>query len=269
MVKAPITKEYKTLEEIKRVIELEDDFHDAELMDMAIKNGDAWFGVWQYGHRFTFVCRKIVSLEMSMDLKSLWLYEVDIKQCEDGMELTFDEAGVVVKAKEVILEELILPKDYELTDEDVGNVYEEFKRVTAQKDTVSAKELEAMIASSAMQVPSSYHVESYVCNSGNTIQSLASVALIRDGVACNGVSTGDGPIDASFRAIEQAIGHHYELDDFQIQSVTEGREALGSALVKLRSGGKLYSGNGLSTDIVGASIRAYINALNKIVHEEE
>jgi len=158
---------------------------------------------------------------------------------------------------------------YELTEEDVGNVYEEFKRVTARKDTVSAKELEAMIASAAMQVPSTYHVESYVCNSGNTIRSIASVVLVRDGVSCNGVSAGDGPIDASFMAIEQAIGHHYELDDFQIQSVTEGREALGSALVKLRSGGKLYSGNGLSTDIVGASIRAYINALNKIVYEEE
>ena len=158
---------------------------------------------------------------------------------------------------------------YELSDEDIGNVYEEFKRVTAQKDTVSAKELEAVIASSAMQVPSTYHVESYICNNGNTIKSMASVVLTREGEECNGVSTGDGPIDASFRAIEQAIGHHYELDDFQIQSVTEGREALGSALVKLRSAGKLYSGNGLSTDIVGASIRAYINALNKIVYEEE
>lgn len=116
MVKAPITKEYKTLEDIKRVIELEDDFHDAELMDMAIKNGDAWFGIWQYGHRFTFVCRGILNLEMNMDLKLICLYEVDIKQCEDGMELTFDEAGIVIKAKEVILEELILPKDYELTE---------------------------------------------------------------------------------------------------------------------------------------------------------
>ena len=50
--------------------------------------------------------------------------------------------------------------------------------------------------------------------------------------------------------------------------MTEGKEALGAALVKLRSGGKLYSGNGISTDIVGASIRAYLNALNKIVFEE-
>ena len=70
-------------------------------------------------------------------------------------------------------------------------------------------------------------------------------------------------------AIESITGHHYELDDFQIQAVTEGREAMGQTVVKLRSGGKLYSGKGISTDIVGASIQAYINALNKIVYEEE
>lgn len=84
-----------------------------------------------------------------------------------------------------------------------------------------------------------------------------------------GLSSGDGPIDAAFLAIEQILGHHYELDDFQIQSVTEGREAMGSALVKLLSNGKLYSGQGLSTDIIGASILAYINALNKIKYEEK
>ena len=65
------------------------------------------------------------------------------------------------------------------------------------------------------------------------------------------------------------VGHHYELDDFQLQSVTSGREAMGEALVKLRDGGKLYSGRGISTDIVGASIRAYLNALNKIVYREK
>ena len=76
-------------------------------------------------------------------------------------------------------------------------------------------------------------------------------------------------IDAAFLAIEQIIGHHYELDDFQIQTVTEGRDAMGQALVKLRADGRVYSGNGISTDIIGASIRAYISAVNKIVYEEE
>ena len=84
-----------------------------------------------------------------------------------------------------------------------------------------------------------------------------------------GVSIGDGPIDAAFLAIEQITGKHYELDDFQIQAVTEGREAMGQTVVKLRDHGKVFSGRGISTDIVGASIRAYLSALNKIVYEEE
>ena len=72
-----------------------------------------------------------------------------------------------------------------------------------------------------------------------------------------------------FVALEQIMGCHFELDDFQIQAVTEGREAMGQTVVKLRSGGKVYSGKGISTDIVGASIRAYLSALNKIVYEEK
>ena len=69
--------------------------------------------------------------------------------------------------------------------------------------------------------------------------------------------------------IEEIIGHHYDLDDFQIQAVTEGREAMGEAIVKLRCEGRVYSGRGLSTDIIGSAISAYINAMNKIVYEEE
>ena len=65
------------------------------------------------------------------------------------------------------------------------------------------------------------------------------------------------------------MNRHFELDEFQIQAVTEGREAMGDAIVKLRYNGKLYSGRGLSTDIVGASIRAYLSAVNKIVYEEQ
>ena len=89
------------------------------------------------------------------------------------------------------------------------------------------------------------------------------------GAGEEGVSIGDGPIDAAFVAIENITGCHYELDDFQLQAVTEGREAMGQTVVKLRSGGKVYSGKGISTDIVAAGIHAYLSALNKIVYEEE
>ena len=157
---------------------------------------------------------------------------------------------------------------YDLSDSDCGNVHKALMQICEKKGAVGAKELEALIASSAMQAPSTYHLENYTTNSSNLTSSMSQVTLTCNDETITGVSTGDGPIDSAFRAIEQCIGHHYELDDFQVQAVTEGKEALGSAVVRLRNNGKLYSGNGISTDIVAASIRAYINALNKIVFEE-
>ncbi|MEA5047935.1 MAG: alpha-isopropylmalate synthase regulatory domain-containing protein [Eubacteriales bacterium] len=156
---------------------------------------------------------------------------------------------------------------YDLSEEDNAKVYAAFLRI-ADKKNVGQKELDAIVASAALQVPPTYTLENYVINSGNVITATAQIKLLRQGKTQQGFGLGDGPIDASFLAIEQIIGHHYELDDFQIQAVTEGREAMGSALVRLREGGKLYSGRGISTDIIGASIHAYLNALNKIVYEE-
>ncbi len=156
---------------------------------------------------------------------------------------------------------------YDLSVEDQNKVYEEFLR-TAQKKRIGSKELDAMVASVALQVPSIYKLVSYVINNGNIISSSAQITLEKENQTLQGICIGDGPVDAAFRAIDQIIGHHYELDDFQIQSITEGKEAMGSALVKLRAAGKLYSGNGISTDIIGASIRAYLNAVNKIIYEE-
>ena len=158
---------------------------------------------------------------------------------------------------------------YDLSEEDGAKVYEAFKAIAQKKEKVSAKELDAIVAAAAMQVPPTYVLDTYVITAGNTISSTAHLKIAKNGAMLEGVSVGDGPIDAAFLAIERITGEHYELDDFQIQAVTEGREAMGQTVVKLRASGKVYSGRGISTDIVGASIRAYINALNKIVYEEE
>lgn len=157
---------------------------------------------------------------------------------------------------------------YELSDDDIKKVYEEFVKLS-EKKKVGSKELDAIVASVALQVPPTYKLKSYVINNGNIITATAQVELEKDGEILRGFSIGDGPIDAAIMAIEHILGHHYELDDFRIQSVTEGHEAIGSGIIKLRSGGKLYSGKGVSTDIIGASINAYINALNKICFEED
>ena len=189
-------------------------------------------------------------------------FDNGVQEDDGGIYLTsHDDLAAVMKVASRL--------GYDLSEEDGAKVYDAFRVIAAKKEKVGAKELDAIVASAAMQVPPTYTLDSYVVTSGNTVSATANLKLIRQDKPISGVSLGDGPIDAAFLAIEQITGHHYELDDFQIQSVTEGREAMGQTVVKLRSEGKVYSGRGISTDIVGASILAYINALNKIVYEEE
>ena len=188
-------------------------------------------------------------------------FDSGVQENREDMVLTIhDDISAVLKAVSMM--------GYDLSEEDGTKVYEAFTRIAAKKDSVSARELDAIVASAALQVPPTYRVESYVINSGNIISATAHMKLKKDDQLLEGICVGDGPVDAAFLAIEQIVGTHYELDDFQIQSVTEGREAMGETVVRLRAGGKVYSGRGISTDIIGSSIRAYINALNKIVYEE-
>ena len=172
-----------------------------------------------------------------------------------------DSMEAVLNAAEVL--------GYELSSDDAEKVYEEFRRITDKKESIGLKELDVIIASSAMQVPPTYKLEGYIVNTGHHITSMVHIKLAVKDEIKEGISLGDGPIDAAFKAIEQITGRHFELDGFQISAVTEGGTAAGEAVVKLRSEGKLYSGRGLSTDIIGASIRAYMIALNKIAYEEE
>ena len=179
-----------------------------------------------------------------------------------GVYLTaHDDIAAVTKVAEQL--------GYDLSEEDRVKVFDAFRRIAAKKEQVSSKELDAIVASAALQVPATYKLDTFVITSGNTISSTAHIKLMKDDKPMEGVSIGDGPIDAAFVAIEKITGCHYELDDFQLQAVTEGREAMGQTVVKLRSGGKVYSGKGISTDIVAAGIHAYLSALNKIVYEED
>ena len=179
-----------------------------------------------------------------------------------GVYLTaHDDAAAVAKVAQQL--------GYDLSEDDSLKVYEAFCRIAEKKEQVSSKELDAIIASAALQVPPTYKLDTFVITSGNTISSTAHIKLTKNDQPLEGVSIGDGPIDAAFVAIESITGCHYELDDFQLQAVTEGREAMGQTVVKLRSGGKVYSGKGISTDIVAAGILAYLSALNKIVYEED
>ena len=210
--------------------------------------------------------------EMQRSISQIrWMCETDrsksspfdsgVRDDPGGLELSVhDDPSAVLKAAAHL--------GYDLSEEDGPKVYEAFKRIASRKERVGARELDAIIASAALQVPPTYRLENYVINSGHSISATCHMQLRRDEKLLESVSLGDGPVDAAFLAIEQIIGRHYELDDFQIQAVTEGREAMGETVVRLRSDGKIYSGRGISTDIIGSSIRAYISAVNKIVYEE-
>lgn len=169
--------------------------------------------------------------------------------------------------KETILD-AVANLGYELSELDGDKVYEAFKALAMGNNQINAAEIDAIVTSVAFQVPATYHLERFFVNTGNTISPSCQVCLVKDDERLENVSCGDGPVDAAFLAIEKVLGRHFELDDFQIRSVTEGREALGETVVKLRYCGRVYSGRGVSKDIVESSLRAYVSAVNKIVYEE-
>ena len=183
--------------------------------------------------------------------------------------LTDAEDGLYASDSKETLMHAVGRLGYDLSPEDQEKVWDSFRKITAKKELITLKELDAIIAAEAMQVPSVYHDIRYTINTDHSIGAMAHMKMKYNEKELEGVSAGDGVVDAAFLSIEKAIGRHFELDDFQIQAITEGREAMGETIVKLRNNGKLYSGRGLSTDIVGSSIMAYINALNKIMFEEE
>ena len=187
---------------------------------------------------------------------------------DDGVQDAARELSLAIGDDTVSVANAARELGYDLNNEDIQAVWEAVQELLSHKEQVGARELDAIIASVALQVPQSYTVESYVINSGSNISAMAHLKLNYQGETLEGVTLGDGPIDAAFLALEKIVNRHYELDDFQIRAVTEGKEAMGETIVRLRSDGKLYSGRGISTDIIGASVLAYVNALNKIVYEE-
>ena len=227
---------------------------------LKVRGGDA--GV-RCGVRATELQRTVAQIR--------WMCETNRSKSspfDSGVRDDPDELGLTVHDDLSAILKAAAKLGYDLAEEDGPKVYEAFTRIASRKERVGARELDAIIASAALQVPPTFRLENYVINSGNAISATCHMQLRRDEKLLESVCLGDGPVDAAFLAIEQIVGCHYELDDFQIQAVTEGREAMGETVVRLRANGRIYSGRGISTDIIGSSIRAYISAVNKIVYEE-
>lgn len=158
---------------------------------------------------------------------------------------------------------------YILSKEEIDEAFIKFKDLADKKKEVYDKDIEALVSKQKFDVPKEYELVKFVINSGNTITPTASVTIKHGDVVAEEVASGDGPIYASFKAIEKIIDRSMELEDFSLQSVTEGEDALGDALVKLKDGDNVYIGRGLSTDVIESSIIAYINAVNKMLYKNK
>ncbi len=152
---------------------------------------------------------------------------------------------------------------YKLTSEEINEAFRRFKEVADKKKEVFDRDIDAIISRQTAGAEERYNLVRFVINSGNSITSTAAVKILLEGKEIEKVAIGDGPIDAAFNAIEEISGTKLKLEDYSLSSVTEGKDALGDAVVKLRENGSIYVGRGLSTDVVEASVKAYINALNK------
>ncbi len=154
-------------------------------------------------------------------------------------------------------------------DRELSNLlFKRFKDLADKKKTVSDRDIEALVRSIlAQEIPKSYTLERYVINSGNSITPTSSIVLTKaNGERVEKVAIGFGPVDASFNAINKIVRRPVRLDDYSIDAVTEGRDAQGEVSVKINSKGESAKGYGLSTDVIEASILAYINAINNLIY---
>ncbi len=157
---------------------------------------------------------------------------------------------------------------YALDDEQISVSFEKFKELADRKKEVSDLDLRALVELDKFEVPGEYVLDTFVINSGNKMTSTAVIKLQRQDETVEEASTGDGPVDAAFNAIERCIGESFTLEDYIVRSVTGGKDAQGEVVVKLKNNGSSVRGRGLSTDIVEASIRAYIDAINRYRYEK-
>lgn len=166
-------------------------------------------------------------------------------------------------------EERMKELGYSLTDEQLNNAFSKFKELTGKKKEVSDRDIEALANENVNLIPEVYELECYQISSGNKSISTATVRIKHKNEIFEEAACGDGPIDAIFKSIERATNISANLEDYYLKSITGGKDAIGEVTVKISYDDRVYVGRGISTDIIEASSKAYINAMNKISFENQ
>jgi 2-isopropylmalate synthase len=148
----------------------------------------------------------------------------------------------------------------------LNQAFKRFKEIADKKKKVTALDLEALVTDEMRESQTTFQLETFDVEASSTRSPLASVTVrMPDGAVVQGSFTGDGPVDAFFSAINAATGYDARLKEYHVSAVTGGRDALGEVTVLLELGGQLASGQGVATDILEASGRAYLRALSNAI----
>lgn len=156
-----------------------------------------------------------------------------------------------------------------LDSEKINGAFEKFKDLADKKKHVLDRDIEALLNEKVIQVPAVYELEYFHISSGNSTISTSTVRLKTHEGLIQEAACGDGPIDATFKAIDRAAGMEINLKDYYLRAVTSGKDALGEVTVKIGRNGDVFVGRGISTDVIEASAKGYVNAINKMLYESE
>jgi 2-isopropylmalate synthase len=154
---------------------------------------------------------------------------------------------------------------YKLSKDEVEQAYQRFLEVADKKKEVFDADIAAIVNDEIRVVEQVYVLEYLHVASGTGTLPTASVRMRCKDDRRLAAAFGDGPVDAAYEAIRQAIGLTPELENYSIRAVTSGKEALGEATVRIRDNGRTFIGRGVSTDIIEASAKAYVDAINRMV----
>jgi 2-isopropylmalate synthase len=153
---------------------------------------------------------------------------------------------------------------YKLTDEELGKAFERFKKLADQKKEVYEEDLEAILSEELRAVPETYKLVSLRVESGTDLVPKADIEIEIDGKTMRQAGNGDGPVDAVYRTIALMTETKSTLLTYVVKAITGGTDAQGEVMVKVEEGATTVTGHGSDTDIIVASAKAYLNALNKL-----
>ncbi len=161
---------------------------------------------------------------------------------------------------------------FKMSEADVAAIFARFKEIGDKKKFVYDDDLSALVEGQITEVPETWSLDYLHVTSGNRTVPTATVRLQKlagkKSECVQDAGIGDGPVDAALKAIDRLTRTHGQLLDYSLRAVSQGKDALGEVTVKVEfGGGKVVTGKGASTDVIEASARAYLNAVNRFLGE--